>query len=391
MSDIFHDTSEITYPVIDADSHVHEPPDLWETRVPSKWRARAPRIEHAAEGDVWLFDNGKKKWPIGLTATAGKSQFDYQPFGGRYETMRPGAFEMKARLGDMDADGIYVQVLYPSVTLTGAGIYGDEPELQRVCVRAYNEWLRDLCAPSGGRLIAQALMPTTGVDDCLKELKWALQNGHRGVIISSFPNGSIDPKPEDDRFWAAVTEADIPIAIHTGSFMREELTADDPNWWSSYAMLAKGATMRGGGETVPVVCTLLFSRITDRFPNIKFLLVESNIGWIPSLMEQTDEMFRELRWMVGAGTEMKRMPSEIFRRNFWGTFIIDNIGIELRHRMNIDHLMWSTDYPHSASYWPDSSRTIERNFRGVPKADVKKMLHDNCKALYKLDVPSVKP
>ena len=83
------------------------------------------------------------------------------------------------------------------------------------------------------------------------------------------------------------------------------------------------------------------------------------------------------------------MPSRAFHRNFWATFMIDTVGIELRHRLNVDHLLWSTDYPHTGTDWPNSRVTIERVFRGVPQSEVKKMLHDNVKALYRLDdVPS---
>jgi len=115
------------------------------------------------------------------------------------------------------------------------------------------------------------------------------------------------------------------------------------------------------------------------------VLVESNIGWIPTLLEQSDDMFMRYRWYTGAVNEQKEMPSTIFFRNFWATFMVDTVGMDLRHRMNVDHLMWSTDYPHSGSDWPNSRLTIERVFRDVPKAEVKKMLHTNCKQLYRLD------
>ncbi len=130
----------------------------------------------------------------------------------------------------------------------------------------------------------------------------------------------------------------------------------------------------------------------DRFPDIKLALVESNIGWIPTLLEQTDDMFLRYRFFTKAHETMKGMPSDIFHRHFWATFMVDTVGIELRHRMNIDHLMWSTDYPHTGSDWPNSRVTIERVFRGVPKTEVKKMLHDNVKSLYRLDhIPDTLP
>jgi len=384
VSDLFYDAASIDYPIIDADAHVNEPPDLWQERVPSRWKERAPRVERTEKGDLWLFDGGKSKWPVGLTATAGLSYFQFAPMGQTYEKMRPGSFDTAARLEDLAADGIYAQVLYPSVTLRGAKIYSDERELQLACVRAYNEWLLEFCAGSDGRLIGQAIMPTSGLDDTLAELEWARKHGHRGAVISAYPNGSLELKPEDDRFWAAAQESGTPVAVHIGSFLRAA-ARETGAAWNSLAFVGRAAWIKAGGHTLDVACDLLFSGIFERFPRLKMLLVEANIGWIPTLLEQADDMFRRYRWYTGAVKEMTAMPSEIFHRNFWSTFMMDSVGVELRHRMNLDHILWSTDYPHSGSDWPDSRITIERQFRGVPKAEVKKMLHGNCKALYGLD------
>ncbi len=96
-------------------------------------------------------------------------------------------------------------------------------------------------------------------------------------------------------------------------------------------------------------------------------------------------MFLRYRWYTGAVKLMTAMPSEIFFRSFWSTFMVDTVGMDLLHRMNVDHLMWSMDYPHSGTDWPNSRVTIQRVFRGVPKDAVRKMLHTNCKELYGLD------
>src|SRR5882724_6384435 len=116
MSKRFRDFASIDYPILDCDAHVNEPPGLWQERLPKHLLPRAPRVERTPEGEVWVFDDGKERWPVGLTAVAGLSFFDYKPIGITYETMRPGSFDTKARLADMDADGIFAQVLYPSVT-----------------------------------------------------------------------------------------------------------------------------------------------------------------------------------------------------------------------------------------------------------------------------------
>jgi predicted TIM-barrel fold metal-dependent hydrolase len=390
-TDPFHDFGSIDYPIVDADAHVNEPPSLWQEGVPEKWRARAPRVVSTERGDVWEFDDGREKWPVGLTATAGQSYFQFSPMGQTYATMRPGSFDRDARLRDLDADGIWAQVLYPSVTLKGARIYSKERELQLACVRAYNDWIGAFCAGSGGRLIPQAIIPTTGVDDAVAELDRAMKSGHKGAVISSFPNGSLAPDASDRPFFARAEEAGFPLAVHIGSFLRRPPTgAQDKGgaWVGSLAFVARAAWTKAGGQTLDVVCDLLFSGLFEHYPRLKIVLVESNIGWIPTLLEQSDDMFRRYRWWTGAHEQMSELPSTIFHRNFWATFMVDRAGIELRHRMNGEHICWSTDYPHSGTDWPNSAVSIESLFRGVPKAEVKRMLHDNARALYGIETPA---
>ena len=389
MSDLFTTVASIDYPIIDADAHVNEPPDLWQTRVPSKHRSRAPKVIHTDEGDVWSFDDGKRLRPLGLTATAGLSYLQFRPQGYRYSDIRPGSFDTKARLDDLDADGIYAQLLYPSVTLAGARTYTDDRELQVACVRAYNEWLADFCRPSNGRLIGQTIIPTTGVADAVAELRWGLDHGMKGALIAAYPNGTYDdPGPDNDPFWGLAEEANVPLGVHIGSFGESGLAPGRINQ-SSVAFMAGAGAVKAGADTIPVVAKLVFSGICERFTRLRILLVEGNIGWIPTVMEQMDDMFLRYRWFSGAAETMKTMPSRIFHRNFWATFMIDTIGIELRHHMNLDHLLWSTDYPHTGSDWPNHRVTIDRLFRGVPKVEVQKMLHGNAKALYGLDhIPS---
>ncbi len=392
-SELFQEVRSIDYPIIDADAHVQEPPDLWVSRAPAKLKDRVPQVQHTEQGDFWQFDEGKPPEPVGLTVAAGLSYLDVHPFGATYENIRPAMFQPGPRLDDMDIDGIYAQVLYPSVTLKGASTYTDDPELQRFCVRAYNEWLSEFCAGSNGRLIPQAIIPTTGLDDAVAELEWAIKHDHRGAVISRMPGGSFDFTADDDRFFQIASEARIPLVVHIGSFMRPRLMEGGGNFsFTDLSFLGGVGATKAGSYTIPVTTDLLFSGMFDRFPDIQLALVESNIGWIPTLLEQTDDMFLRYRFFTKAHEVMKGMPSDIFHKHFWATFMVDTVGIELRHRMNINHIMWSTDYPHTGSDWPNSRVTIERVFRGVPKVEVKKMLHDNVKSLYRLDhIPDTLP
>jgi predicted TIM-barrel fold metal-dependent hydrolase len=380
-----HDIADIDYPIIDADAHVNEPPDLWQTRVPAHLRDRAPKVEHRDDGDFWSFDDGKRKRPLGFTAVAGLSYLDFKPSGRKYSEIRPGSFDTKSRLIDMDIDGIHAQVLYPSVTLAGAKTYADEAELQLACVRAYNDWLAEMCESSDGRLIPQAILPTTNVDDMLTEAKRAVELGHKGLVISAFPNGSLTPDIKvDEPFWRFCEEADVPAAIHIGSFMPENPSQKNFSFHEAAFLGAAGAT-KAGGHTIPVAANLLFAEFLDRFPKIKILLVEANIGWIPTLVEQIDDMFRRYRFFTNQAENFRWLPSELFHRNIWATFMIDSVGMDLRYRMNMNHIMWSTDYPHTGNEWPNSRVVIERLFRGLPLDEVKLFLHSNAKRLYNLE------
>jgi predicted TIM-barrel fold metal-dependent hydrolase len=382
-SELFWETASINYPIVDADAHVNEPPDLWQKRVPKKYLDRAPQLVSSDDGDVWSFDQGKRFRPLGLTATAGLNAVEYRPKGRTYSDIRPGSFNTVARLQDMDIDGIDYQVLYPSITLTGAASYSEDRELQHVCVRAYNDWLIEFAEPSGGRLLPLAIIPTTGTKDATEELLRAVADGHRGVIISAFPNGSLDPMDEDSAFWEAVTAANLPVSIHIGSFTPNTSGGRHPEYESREFLAGAGAT-KAGMNAMGTTSQLIHSGLFEKHPDLRVILVESNIGWIPTFLEQSDDMFRRYRFFSEALHQMNRMPSDVFASNIWATFMLDTVGIELRHRMNIDHLMFSTDYPHSGCDWPMTRGVIEKLFRGVPKTEVKKMLCDNAAAMYSI-------
>jgi predicted TIM-barrel fold metal-dependent hydrolase len=339
-------------------------------------------VERTDEGDVWSFDEGARMRPVGLMAAAGTSYLGFRPTGLTYDTIRPGHWDPAARLADMAADGIAVQILYPSVCEEGPRMFGDDPALQHACVRAYNEWLLEFCAAAPAQLVPVATVPTTGVAGAVAELEWALERGVPGVLLSTFPSGTVEPTPADDAFWARAQEAEVPVSLHIGSFHPGGPVARrafDPD-----AVLPRASISKSGATTVPLVARLIFSGLFERFPRLRVLLVEANIGWIPAMLEQTDDMFLRYRWFTGTSGSLPTMPSRVFHRNFWATFMIDTVGLELRHRLNLDHLMWSTDHPHTGTDWPNSRITIERLFRGLPRDEVRRLLHDNCKRLYRL-------
>jgi predicted TIM-barrel fold metal-dependent hydrolase len=390
MGEVFREVASIDYPIVDADAHIHEPPDVWQRRVPHALRQRAPTVTATPDGDVWLFDGGARRRPVGLMAAAGTSYLGFRPSGLRYADLRPGFFEPRARLADMDADGIWAALLYPSVCEEGARMFGDERALQLACVRAYNTWQLEFVAGGARRLFGHAIMPATGVADATAELEWALAAAYRGVLISTFPSGRVEPTRDDDPFWARAEEAGTPVALHIGSFH-----ADGPVRERSFepeVVLPRASASKSGANTAPLLARMIFSGLFERFPRLRTVLVEANIGWIPAMLEQTDDMFLRYRWFTGTAATLPTMPSRVFHRNVWATFMTDTVGIELRHRLNLAHLMWSTDYPHTGTDWPNSRTTIARLFAGVPADEVRAMLHENCKRLYGLvEIPDRLP
>jgi predicted TIM-barrel fold metal-dependent hydrolase len=376
----------IDYPIVDADAHVNEPPELWQERVPARLRERAPKLVPGPNGgDAWSFEGGKKVLPVAMTGNAGLSYLQFKPVGHNYAEMPRGGFEPAARLADMDLDGIHAQVIFPSVTLRGAKVYSDDPVMQVACVRAYNDWIADFCAHAPERLFGLGIIPTVGIEAAVTELDHCLKRGLRGGVISRFPNGSFEPTDADDRFWALCCEADLPVHVHIGSFQQE---TDQPLIPATAGPRFVGliAAIISGRDVFTVVEDFLFSGIFDRFPSLKTVMVESNIGWIPTLLEQTDNVFLRNRFAFGSGT-MTMLPSEYFYRNIWATFLIDTVGVANRHKCGLDHIMWSTDYPHATSDWPNSRVTLERNFRGVPYAEVKKIIQENAAKLYQIPLP----
>jgi predicted TIM-barrel fold metal-dependent hydrolase len=373
----------IDYPIIDADAHVNEPPDTWEGRIPAKFKERVPKVVRLEDGgDAWQFDQNKPLRKVGLTALSGLSYVQFRSSGISYEGMRPGSFDPKERLRDMNLDGIAVQFLYPSIALAGASQYSDDPELQPYVCRGYNDWLAEFCARGEGRLFGLGVIPTCGLEHAVAELEHCLALGFKGVIISRFPSGDFYPLPEDDRFFAIAHEADLPLHAHMGGFNPAGAMVVP---LSGVPYMGLAGSNKSGLDVIPVAEKFIFSEIFDRFPRLNVVLVEGNIGWIPTVLEQTDDMFLRFRFWTG-GQHWKRLPSEVFYEHMYSTFIVDTHGVANRHKCGLEHIMWSTDYPHVGSDWPNSRVVMERNFRGVPYADVKKMIHENAAKLYRVSV-----
>jgi predicted TIM-barrel fold metal-dependent hydrolase len=388
----------VTQLAISSDSHVNEPPDLFEKRLPAHLRDRGPHcIETENGGEAWVIEGVGEPMPLGLTAVNFRAQklFDRSNYkqkfleyrdgvrkGVRFEDILPGSFDPVARLGEQDEDHVHAEVLYQSPTVWAGVKATEDPELRLACFRAYNDWIGEFTAVSPDRLVGVGLIPNTGIDDAVAELRRCTEElGLRTVALESYPSGSATASsPEDDQFWAVAHELDVPVSLHaTFTF--------PPN---SVQLFAKGdsrlreESVKGSFERV--LEQLILSGVFDRFPRLRFVGAEVNCGWLPYFLEQFDTSCR--RYGRAQGLRLELLPSEYFRRNSLVTFIIDQVGVDSRHQIGIDNLMWCSDFPHSISNWPIDVEVAEMQLTEVSQSERDRILWRTCAELYRLPMPA---
>ena len=367
------------YRLVDADCHTLEPPHIWETWLPKKYRDRAPKVVKDEEGgDAWQFEPGKPLMYIGLVTTPGQRYEDIRWKGSSYETIRKSCFDGKARLEDMDFDGIDAEFLYPSQRTMFYFMGNPDRDFHRAGVQAYNDWIgEDFCANDPERLFALAQMPNLGVDEAIAEMKRCREKGFRGVILSTWPAGDDDLGKADDRFFAAAQEMGLPVSIHINIQRKRnpKRTLEGP---------AAISTMALAGMILfpPVMSELIMSGLFDRFPKLQVVGVETEVGWIPEALEQLDNFYWRNR--AHTGIAIKRLPSEYFHDHFVCTFIRDRTGVNNRYDVGVRNMAWSTDFPHHGCDWPYSRKVVSEMFDGVPAEDRYAICAGNMVRLYGL-------
>jgi uncharacterized protein len=365
------------YRLIDADTHVNEPPDLWKDRVPAKYRDRVPRMERFDQGDAWVGEGVSEPINFGFNASATLARADRQPWV-RFEDIPAGGYDPAARLTELDEDLIDAAVFYPTPRLSHIVIANPDPDLHLAMVQAYNDWLIEYCAHDPARLGAMVLLPNRGVDQALAEIERVGQRtGVTGVLMGCYPHGDTDLVEEDDKVFHALADAGLPLHVHVG--LVNEFPAD---------VYAPGRITAGRAagdlrfmQAVPVLVQFLNSGVLDRVPELPIVFVEVDAGWVPYIKEQMDNRWR--RRATGPTARLAKLPSQYIEERFSFTYITDQYALANRRRIGTDRLMWSSDFPHSGSDWPNSWRTIDATFAEVPRAERDAILAGNAQRLYK--------
>ena len=368
------------YRLIDADCHVVEPPHIWETWLPKKFQDRAPKLVKDDEGgDAWQLQPGAPPMYIGLVATPGMAYENIKWKGYTYETVRKGCWDGKARLEDMSFDGVDAEFIYPSQRTMFYFMSNEDRDFHRAGIQAYNDYMHEeFCAADPERLFSLVQMPNLGVDECIKEMHRCKDKGARGVIISTWPTGEDDLSREDERFFAAAAEAEMPVSIHINIQRKRARTGASPQGVAAIGQMA----LAGMLAFPPILCELIMSGLFDRVPKLKIVGVETQIGWIPSFLEHLDDFYWRNR--VHTGVDIKHLPSHYFHQNFLCTFIADRHGILNRHAVGIENMAWSTDYPHHGCDWPYSRKVAGEQLHGVSQYERHMICAGNIVNLYGL-------
>lgn len=377
------------YRLFSADSHLEISPERWTPRVLAKYRGRAPKLIKLANGGDGIIIENRAMYVLGL-AVAGKPYEEHELTGLNYETSA-GAGSPEQRLREQERDGVEGEVLYTSAgNLTfWRGIRDDDA--YRAVLHAYNEFLaEEYCAVARDRLVAMGVIPSVSVEAAIAELEYCANAGLKGVALNSFPSGKSYPTPEDDRFWAAAIDLNMPLTVHVG------MRTDGPffKYKRQPGEVAFGGdpvrvlTRFGGGASAQNAVQLLLSGVFDRLPKLRIFWAETQVGWLPYFYEQLDDTYKRSRFWIERyfGIEpLKREPSDYIREHcYWG-FVYDAFGVRMRYEVGIDRAMWGSDFPHAAGDWPYSRRMIEDMFAGVPEEERHRMLVANAVEFFHLE------
>ena len=390
--------------IVSVDDHVVEPAHVWEQWLPAKHRDKGPRVERRGIGtmrhvgggtyeqtfdpdgpqaDCWVYEDlvyiHKRH-----VAAVGFDRDDMTMSPMTYDEMRPGCYEPKARVDDMELNWVEASLSFPSFPRFCGQTFleAKDRELAEACVYAYNDWMVDeWCGDSGGRLIPLPIIPLWDAELAAAEVRRNAARGARAVCFSEIPAvlGLPSIHTRDwDPFFAACAETRTVVCMHIGSSSKMPATSAD-------APVAVAATL-SFGNAMSSLTDFLFSGVLVRFPDLKLAYSEGQIGWIPYILERADDVWLEHRAWGGVRDIVPEPPSTYYYRQVFGCFFRDRHGIESLETVGVDNTTFETDYPHTDSTWPHTKKVAQELMAGLPDDVVHKLVRGNAIRMLELDL-----
>jgi len=360
------------YRLISSDSHVTIPDEAWQEYLDPEFRDQAPVVEETSEGVFRVFEG--KRTPINnLGNLAGKKPEDYTLNVRKLNDARPGASDPNERIKDMETDGVDAEVLY-----FGGPLTTQNTALQLNSVRGYNRWLSDFCSVAPNRLLGMAATPINTPELAVAELKRTAELGLPGATIPLFPSEGDYGDERWNPMWEAFLETGLPVGLHVGGRRPGTPTAD---LFESAPQFMTGLVM-SKMTMAESISELIHGLVLQRYPELKFIAVEGQIGWMSFFEYYSDHLWEKHRYWTKS--QLENPPSFYFKRQVFGTFMEDPVGLRERHHIGIDNIMWASDYPHSETTWPNSKSLTDEWFSVLPDEDKAKILWRNCANLFNL-------
>ena len=369
------------YRVISSDNHVIEPPDLWTSRVEPKYRDRCPQLVTVEGGQVWVCDGKRGNNP----AQGAQVGVRFENPGNlttldTFENVRPGGYIPEEHVKDMDADGIDVGIVYPSV---GLRLFGTVPdgELLTTVFRAYNDYVAEFCSANPKRLGGIAMINIDDVQVGVEELERCRKNGFIGAMITVYPpEGRRYDSQEYEPLWAAAQDLEVPLSLHAATNRYgsgEAFQFQETQRLSLVCNMDMGVRMS--------LADMIYSGVFERYPKLQVGAVEHELSWVPHFLDRLDYNYiQRPAGVVGFRFQGDALPSDYFHRNVFVGFQEDTLGIKLRDIIGVDTLQWGSDYPHQESTFPRTREILEEILAGCTEDEKAKIAGGNAARVYKI-------
>jgi predicted TIM-barrel fold metal-dependent hydrolase len=373
--------------IISVDDHVVEPPDTFADRFPAAFADAAPRVVDTDDGGEAWFWNGELLPNVGFNAVAGRPSTEYGFEPTRFDEMRRGAWDVRARLADMDLNGVWGSVCFPSFLPGFVGqrltMWPDDEALAFAAMRAYNDWHLDAwCAAAPDRFVPNQITWLRDPVRAAQEIRRNAERGFRAVTFSEAPEKLGLPSLHTgywDPLFAACEETGTVVCLHVGSSGSSPMTAPDaPPETVAVLFFAYG---------MYAAVDWLYSKVPVRFPDLKICLSEGGIGWVAGLIDRLDHCFRYQLGYLPTWRDVDLTPAEVLKRNFWFCAIDDTSGFLTRDVIGVEHLLVESDYPHADSTWPDTQPRLREQMEGVPDQDARRICWQNAVELFRMPQP----
>jgi predicted TIM-barrel fold metal-dependent hydrolase len=376
---------------VDADGHILEPPDLWETYLEPRYRDRALRIVVDDKGLEALEIGGqasimsKRGMPSTLGAMGDPNLAAVQMDPERtYLSEAPfGSMDPGQRIKLLDAEGIEAAVLYTTIGLLWEAELED-PELSQAYTRAYNRWICEFCSGQP-RLVPTAHLSLSDPPAAARELERAVGEGARGAYVAPFTHdGRPLGHPANDPVFAAAQSLGVPFAIHP-TFEPQWTKGTRMGAWENVKQLRLLACVTASDGVRHQFTTLFDYGVFDRFPELRVVVLESGGGWIGYWLDRIDAVYGHT--FIGTKVPLKEKPSDYFRTRVWISCDPDERTIPaLADRFGPDRFMWASDFPH-ADHTPDYIDDLAELAAAFPdEASRRLFIGGNARQLYRIAV-----